>query len=363
MSPIMKRTYPYPLITPEMVKPSHPDFQVDCVINAGVTECDGKIILLLRVAESVRNPKENAISIPILEVENGKSNIGVLHLDRKQDSDKYDFSDPRSISCQQTGQIVYLTSLSHLRVAHSHNGVEFCIEEVPSILPEGVYETFGMEDPRITKIEDTYYINYTAVSAFGAATALITTRDFRTFVRKGVIFPPENKDVCIFPEKINGYYYAYHRPVPKAIGNPDIWLARSPDLLHWGDHQHVIGVSSSDCWENGRIGGGAPSFRTDQGWVHIYHAADRENRYCLGAFLADLDDPANILAKTEQPLLTPEMSYEREGFFPNVVFTCGLTVDQAQDQVTVYYGGADTVMARAEITITEIFQAMNQTQV
>lgn len=352
----MKRSHKNPLITPDDVKPSFEGLQVDCVFNAGVTEYDGETILLLRVAESVISTDDNIISFPILSEKDGKYEMEIKSVNKEEMKDVYDFSDSRSLWTLKNRQIAYLTSLSHFRIAKSKNGLDFEIDDKPTIMPYGEYEMWGMEDARITKLEDTYYINYTSVSKYGASTSLITTKDFKEFNRVGVIFPPENKDVSIFPEKINGLYFAYHRPVPKAIGNPDIWSATSPDLVHWGNHKHVLGVSDKETWENGRIGGGAPSFKTDKGWVHIYHAADKTDRYCLGAFLADLDDPSKIIAKTDKPILFPSEDYETEGFFGNVVFTCGIT--KKGDDIMIYYGGADTVMAVVETTVTEILNAL-----
>lgn len=213
-----------------------------------------------------------------------------------------------------------------------------------------------MEDPRITQIGDVYYINYTSVTENGAATSLISTRDFETFERHGIIFAPENKDVTIFPEKINGMYMAFNRPVPGGIGNPEMWLAQSPDLIHWGHQKHFCGISDADSWDNGRIGGGAVPFKTEQGWVKIYHAADRNDRYCLGAFLLDLSDPSRVIAKTEAPILEPEAAYETEGFFGNVVFTCGCLVEG--DCVSLYYGAADDKICRADFSVSQLLAGM-----
>ena len=211
-----------------------------------------------------------------------------------------------------------------------------------------------MEDPRITYLdeEERYCITYTAVSDMGAMPALLITKDFNEFHRMGVIFPPENKDVVIFPRKINDLYYACHRPVPDGIGTPDIWLASSPDLINWGNHRHVCGVTK-DGWESGRIGSGAPPIYTDKGWLHIYHGADRQNRYCLGAMLTDLEQPDRIIAKTENAILEPEMEYEVEGFFGNVVFSCGCLLEDGM--LIIYYGAADDKIARASISLEEVF--------
>ncbi|OEF99168.1 glycosidase [Vulcanibacillus modesticaldus] len=352
------RNFKNPLITPADVKPSREDFKVDCTFNAGITRYKDEIIMLIRVAESVISDDENIIKIPLLEKKDGKYHLVIKTFDKIKDAEKYDFSDSRTIFAKtNNGEKVvkYLTSLSHFRIARSKDGVNFEVAEKPFMFPDGSYETWGIEDPRITKIDDTYYINYTAVSEKGAATALAKTKDFISYERLGIIFEPENKDVCIFPEKINGLYFALHRPVPKAIGTPDMWTAKSFDLIHWGQHHHFSAVTD-DGWENGRIGGGAVPFKTEKGWIAIYHAADKNSRYCLGALLLDLEDPNKILAKTKMPILEPEAPYEKEGFFNNVVFTCGVLYENRV--VKIYYGGADTVMALAEMSIEDLYKAL-----
>ncbi len=347
-----------PIITPADVKPSREDLKVECTINAGITRYNNEIIMLIRVAESAISENKNILKVPLMEKQSEKYQLVIKEFNKLDDADKYDFSDCRVIFAKNSGatkKISYLTSLSHFRIARSKDGIKFDVEEKPFMFPDGYYETWGIEDPRITKLGDYYYINYTAVSECGAATALAKTKDFVTYERLGIIFEPENKDVCIFPEKINGEFFAFHRPVPNQIGTPDIWSAKSSDLIHWGQYKHFDKVSESG-WENGRIGGGAVPFKTEKGWIEVYHAADKDSRYCLGALLLDLENPNIILARTKTPILEPEAPYEVEGFFGNVVFTCGALYEEGI--LRIYYGGADKVMALAEIPIEDLYRAL-----
>lgn len=352
----MNRSEKNPIITIEDVKPSRSDFKVDGVFNAGATMFNGEVILLLRVAESfVESEDSNIISIPVV---NEQGEITKVVLDKQKDSEEYDFSDSRQIFSKKSGSISYLTSLSHLRIARSSNFVDFTIDDEAFIFPHDRYEVWGIEDPRISQIEGTYYINYTAVSEMGPMTKLVKTDDFVTYIDLGVIFLPENKDVSLLSEKINGKYYAYNRPVPKAFGTPDIYISESDNLLYWGNHQHILGVKGEDCWENGRIGGGAPSIKIDTGWLHIYHAADSNDRYCLGAYLAELDNPGKVIAKTMKPILEPIEAYEVNGFFGNVVFTCGVV--QKDEMLYIYYGAADDKMCLATVLIDDVKNSMEE---
>ncbi len=347
-----------PLIKPQDVKPSREDFKVDGIFNCGVAKYNNEVILLCRVAESVKEENQDVIQIPVVVNKDGKDQIEVIKI-VKSENPQYDYSDSRSlwiIDNKGNRKIAYLTSLSHIRLARSKDGVNFVIDDEPFIFPIAKEEGWGMEDPRVTEIDGTFYINYTSVTQNGAATSLISTKDFVSYERHGIIFAPENKDVTIFPEKIGGKYVAFNRPVPCAIGNPDIWLAESLDLIHWGKQQHFYGVAKDDSWENGRIGGGAVPFKTDKGWIKIYHAADSDNRYCLGAFLLDANDPTKILSKTSTPILEPDAIYEKEGFFGNVVFTCGCLLEE--ETVVIYYGAADDKICRVDIALEEIYKAL-----
>ena len=202
----------------------------------------------------------------------------------------------------------------------------------------------------------TVYITYSAVSDHGVATALATTTDFRTYRRRGVIFAPDNRNVCIFPQAIDGWHYALHRPMHAIpIGASSIWLARTKDFEYWGHHRRLM-APRPGRWDSFRVGGGAPPILTDAGWLVIHHGADRGDRYCLGAALLDRDDPSRVIARRDDPLLEPAEPYEREGFFGNVVFTDGAVVQEGQ--LRVYYGASDTVTCLADFDLAELLAAV-----
>jgi predicted GH43/DUF377 family glycosyl hydrolase len=345
---LLKRHPQNPLIKPLDVSPSREDFEVIGTFNAGVNLFQDETILLLRVAERPIAQDRETILCPYLD-KDGKLAIKAIRCD---DSD-WDSSDPRQVK-HVSGQ-VYLTSISHLRLTRSKDGIQFETESQAWLSPSNAYEAFGIEDARITKIDDRYYVNYTVVSPLGIATGLVSTTDFQTIEEHGIIFPPSNRDVALFPQKINGLYHAYHRPMPGGFGTYNIWSATSPDLIHWGNHQLVLSSQAGD-WTAGRVGGGAPPVATEAGWLSIYHAADRRDRYCLGAFLSDLHEPSRLIAKSELPIFEPEAPYEADGFFGNVVFTCGVLL--VEDTLRVYYGAADEVIALAEVPLKELLNSL-----
>lgn len=338
-----------PIIEAKDLKPSNPDFEVIGVFNPGVARFKNEVILLLRVAERPISTHPDIVLTGVYDATQG--NIVLKKFSK--DGSENDFSDPRLIIRPNE---TYLTSISHLRLARSKDGTKFQIDDTPSIAPANEYEAFGVEDARITLIDDTYYITYVAVSHFGVTTALASTKDFKSYNRHGVIFCPENKDVLLFPEKINDKFYAMHRPVSPLFKKQEIWLAESPDLTSWGNHRYLMSPQP-ELWDEAKIGASTVPFKIDAGWLEVYHGADRNNRYCLGAVLLNADQPWEVLARSQKPILEPKTDYEVEGFFGNVVFSCGLLYEY--NKLRIYYGVADTAICYAELPLQDVLDNLN----
>ena len=340
----LKRYPSNPIITANHVKASIADYQVIGVLNAAVTKFDDQVLLLLRVAERPLNSNIDYILSPVY---NSDTNTTVIKRFRKNDPD-VDSSDPRLI---KTAGTTFLTSISHFRIAKSKDGINFEISDVPAMTPQTQYEQFGIEDARITFIDGKYYITYVAVSEFGIATALASTSDFKDFERHGIIFAPDNRDVVIFPEKIGNSYYALNRPFSSFTQSNNIWIAASKDLLGWGNNRCLI-KHRRNCCDDTKIGGSAVPFKTEKGWLEIYHGVDKNNRYCLSAVLLDKEDPGKVLARSKKPFMEPAADYETNGFFPNVIFTCGLLAEDGM--LKIYYGAADESICYAEIELEDV---------
>lgn len=332
-----------PVIRPQDVKPSHPDYQILGAFNPGAAIYKDEVILLLRVAERCVSIK-GKVKIPVYKFEKDRSYPGVK---------EFDINDP-DVKLKDTRGVIYkekifLSSMSHIHLARSKDGYNFTIDEKPFIFPVDESEEYGCEDARVTFINGQYYINFTVVSEDSLATKLAVTRDFKTLERKGIIFHPENKDVAIFPEKVKDKYIALHRPHNSGFGKPSIWYSESPDLLHWGNHKCILQPRNTR-YESEKIGGGAPPIKTDQGWLVIYHGKGDNQLYSLFCLLLDLDDPTRIIRQAEKPLMLPSEDFELKGFFGNVVFTNGLV--EKDNKIFIYYGAADESVGLA-VTDTE----------
>lgn len=346
---IAKRFPQNPLLRPSDLAPGIPGMEITCLLNPGVFRLGGHIGLLLRVAERPLQ-QEGKISFPVY---NEKGEIEVKVFDK--DDPRLDASDPRVINFEGRD---YLTTMSYLRPVFSGNGVDF-IEDAAykPIFGEGPLETFGIEDCRVATTADGYLLTFTEVSPVAVGVGLIETRDFKTFDRRGMILPPHNKDCAIFEEKIGGMYYALHRPSSPELGGNYIWIAESPDRVHWGNHK-CIAVTREGKWDSARVGAGAAPIKTPEGWLEIYHGATSENRYCLGALLLDLEDPSKVIARSEEPIMEPIAEYEKTGFFGNVVFTNGHYVEG--DTIYMYYGASDEVICGATFSIREILGSLKK---
>ena len=230
--------------------------------------------------------------------------------------------------------------------------------------PDSEYEKLGVEDPRISKIGDTYYIVYTAASLYPAVftdvpeerpsgeipwrirLSVAHTRDFRSFDRHGVIVSHiDSKDGALFPELVHDEMLLIHRV------RPEIRLAVANDVNHFKERGPIIGPRGSG-WDSDLVGAGAPPIKTPHGWVMIYHGVNDKHEYGLGLALIDPHDPLHILARTEEPILTPEEAYEKVGIVNNVVFTCGAV--KMGDELLVYYGAADKVIGVASMPYRQL---------
>ncbi len=160
---------------------------------------------------------------------------------------------------------------SALTMAESSDGINFIVSDKPCLTPQHhkccyEYVEWGIEDPRITSIGDKYYLTYTGYSQYQPLVIMTETKDFKDFTIHGPISEPSNKDCSLFPEKINGHYWKVDRP--SAGHRKDIWISKSPDLIHWGSPQ-VLMQPLQGTWEADKIGSSSNPLKTEKGWLML----------------------------------------------------------------------------------------------
>ena len=231
-----------------------------------------------------------------------------------------------------------------------HEKIAFEDENGKPFMPRYAY------DPRLVKVEDTYYIIW-CQDFYGASIGLAKTKDFKKFVRLENPFIPYNRNAVLFPRKIGGNYVMLSRPSDSGhTPFGDIFLSESPDLVYWGRHRHLMS-NSSEWWESVKMGGGAAPIETSEGWLLFYHGVSSTCNgfvYSIGGAILDIDHPSVVKYRCETFLLTPEEWYEEKGFVPNVCFPCATIHDSATGRIALYYGAADSYVGLAFTTLDQI---------
>ncbi len=252
-----------------------------------------------------------------------------------------------------------MRGFSHLTVARSKDGkAGWRISEKPALEPSvfGSDREYGLEDPRIVWLEELgeYAVTYVSYSRGGPLVSLATTKDFESFRRYGNLLPPEDKDACLLPRRFGGRFVLIHRPVIRL--REHIWMSFSPDLRHWGDHRVLVSARPGQ-WDDGKVGLATQPIETSEGWLLIYHgvrATAAGNIYRTGLALLDLEEPWRVIRRSWEWVFGPQESYERTGDVSDVVFPTGAVLDKQADELRLYYGAADSVVALAIAKPSEV---------
>jgi beta-1,4-mannooligosaccharide/beta-1,4-mannosyl-N-acetylglucosamine phosphorylase len=251
----------------------------------------------------------------------------------------------------------------NLHAGRSADGVDWEIEPDPIVfepadarVPEVQKVFLHAYDPRVTWLEDRYYVTW-CNGYHGPTIGVGYTHDFETFHQLDNAFLPFNRNGVLFPRRIGGQYAMLSRPSDSGhTPFGDIFYSESPDLVHWGRHRHVLAPVPL-TWESTKVGAGPTPIETDDGWLLVYHGALTSCNgfvYSMGAALLDLDEPWKVVARGSEYLLSPQVLYEQVGDVPNVVFPCAALVDRDGDRLSIYYGGADTVVCLAHGHLSEV---------
>ncbi len=254
--------------------------------------------------------------------------------------------------------------LDRFWIAESTDGYHFKPRPKPIDMPhdDPMFKKYAYSmyyDPRVTKIDDAYYILHAAHSGHTCRLSLVKTEDFKKFQWMGFVSEVDNRNGVLFPEKINGLYARLDRP-NTGDGGGDIWISYSPDLIFWGKSECVFRKWEGIRWAWTKVGAGATPIKTSEGWLNIFHGVRTQCHshfvYQLGVCLLDLKNPAKVKSMSEDAILIPEEQYELVGQTPSVVFTSGAVVED-NGEIKLYYGGADTVQCVATTSITRLIDA------
>ncbi len=268
----------------------------------------------------------------------------------------------RAMSDDNTSVLGYATSKDGIHIENREKEPIYVPREPfeQKLVPNG---NSGCEDPRVTKIGDTLYMCYTAFDGRHPPRIAITSISLNKFLKKEwdwakpvIVSPPDfdDKDACIFPEKVDGKYLIFHR-----IGS-DVDTALVPDLNfkdnQWLEERRWFGAREGS-WDSEKVGIAAPPVKTSKGWILLYHGVSKEDSvYRVGALLLSLKDPTEIIGRTDYPILVPKMKYEKKGQVSNVVFPCGNVL--IKNKLFVYYGGADSVVEVATVDINKVLKIL-----
>ena len=277
--------------------------------------------------------------------------------------------------------------ISRIFLATSNNGLDFDITQQPVIFPETAWESNGCEDPRITKIENKFWLTYTAYDGTTARSAIASSDDLHTWVKHGCVFPelayPQREDLpaewhksaALFPEKSKDSFLLL-------FGDNHIWSATSDNLINWTPSLKPLLSAREGLFDSAYVEMGPQPIKTDHGWLVLYHGIDTftsGRTYSLGAALFDINDPLQLIWRGRTPILKPTEVYERVGLIdlvpggyaslknmtdadinkladehelPMAVFCCGAVKEE--NLIRIYYGAGDTRICTATIDLDSI---------
>ncbi|MEK6926106.1 MAG: hypothetical protein AABW50_02405 [Nanoarchaeota archaeon] len=359
------------LIKPEDIKPSTKDFEVMGTLNPGAARLpDGNIVLYVRVIEKLKNNQDKKYFFSPRCI--GKTHCK-LQIDKFLKTRTIENTDLDFVFGDETKRLTYI---SHLRkVILDKNGFDIItIDKKPSFSGVENDAELGVEDARITQIGKKYYMTYVGLSRKeNISTYLAESEDCINWKRHGIIFGEQDKDVVLFPEKIQGKYLAFDRPEGNfEFSSPHIWVAYSKDLDYWGDLKALELSNSKNKLV--RTGAGPPPIKTDKGWLFIFHGVtmfeekslmcsikkalgiktEKQYSYAVWAALLDLKDPKKILGMTHNPILTPNKKKHVSSEGKIVLFPTGIIEDK--EHLLLYSGAGDTYTTVHKIKISDIMK-------
>ncbi|MDO8625406.1 MAG: hypothetical protein Q7R47_04960 [Candidatus Diapherotrites archaeon] len=353
------------LVRPPQLAPSSPKFRMRGVFNpAAYRMADNNIALFCRVAETPFHGERYFLSPKMIGTNRFSYRMEQILRQHGQVSDE---------AFTTREGLVRLPTLSHIRrvVIDPSGGKVLSVSQKPDFFGINGEGEFGVEDPRITYLEEEglYAMTYVSVSEHaGVSTSLATSKDLERWMRVGLVFCQQNKDVVLFPRKINGRYVALHRPEGTMnFNHPSIWISYSKDLTYWGNDKPLLSPRFGS-WEELRIGAGTPPIEITEGFLEIYHGVsfvdsadpDKGKHYCAGGILFDKENPQTILARSPKtdPLFAPSLLEEKVGFVDNVVFPTGIVPTENKKDLLIFSGAGDSAVSVRKVGLKAVLNSL-----
>jgi beta-1,4-mannooligosaccharide/beta-1,4-mannosyl-N-acetylglucosamine phosphorylase len=317
-SAVIKR-HPTPVLSKDDVP-----YEATCIFNAGVAKFNGRYVMLFR------------------------NDVGTW------------------------GKLAFHTT--NLGLAFSDDGIKWTVHPKPvwdqtdqGLIRATDGDIIRVYDPRLIPIDGRCYVCFACDTKHGLRGGVAVTEDFAKFDVLSLSVP-DNRNMVLFPEKINGMYARLERPMPvysRGGDKFDAWYSDSPDLKYWGNSHLAAGIEHFP-YANDKIGPAAPPIKTKKGWLTTVHTVDRDDtrgkngwedkwqkRYCAGLMLLDLHQPWKIVGLSREPLLAPETKWERDGFRNDVIFPGGMILEDT-GEVKIYYGASDTYECLATAHVDDL---------
>ena len=262
---------------------------------------------------------------------------------------------------------------TNLGLAYSKDGIkwEVCPQPMFTMAEIADKEIVRLYDPRMTVLDDKLYLCFAADTRHGLRGGIGFINDSMKLEIISLSVP-DNRNMVLFPEKINGMYTRLERPFPVysrgGVDRFDMWISYSPDLKYWGESSLLLAVEDLP-YANDKVGPGAPPVKTEHGWLTLIHAVDIDRargkngwenkwqkRYCAGLMLLDLKNPSKVIGIYKEPLIAPTEDYEtKEGYRWNVIFPGGMILEDS-GEVKIYYGASDAVECLATARIEDLLK-------
>lgn len=359
------------LLGPADILPSQDSLEIVGVLNAGFFTLNNRSFLVARVDEVVGCEEFRKIvklhqcdaAVPYFDTRSNELYAVPVRYPSNYDPDHDHLIVPETFASSETlnDEGLYLPYLSHLRLVEITQDCSYVSDRI-LVQPSSKYDCFGCQDARTTVLDGNVILTYNGLGLFGSTIHCSRLDDQFIAAAPRVILAPDQKHACVFPERIGGQIYMVSRPLVRTyINAAGIWMYCSNDFVRWKVLTAVV-LPRTNMWDCARVGPGAPPIATDRGWVLFYYGVDSENSYHVGAVILDLQDPSRIIARSDRPIFSPSLDWELRGQRADIVFPAGVNCNRDKDRIELYYGAADTHVAVASFSLSELMNFLLRDQ-